>query len=93
MVQDLSAQRGQGVFDLATAVPFVDESGQGQPADMLAGGLAPQPGPFPDLPKGQPRLSLEKLEDLNPAMVGHALEDPFQLPANQRVHIGYNREK
>ena len=71
------------MFDLATAVPFMDKSGRGQPADMLAGGLSPQPGPLPDLPQGQPRLGLEKLEDLNPAMVGHALEHPFQLPANQ----------
>jgi len=52
LAEDLMAQGSQGVFDLAAAVTLVDESGQGQPADMLAGGLAAQPGPVLDLPQG-----------------------------------------
>ena len=52
LAEDLMAQGSQGVFDLAAAVTLVDESGQGQPAGMLAGGLAAQPGPVLDLPQG-----------------------------------------
>ena len=52
LAEDLMAQGSQGVFDLPAAVTLVDESGQGQPADMLAGGLAAQSGPVLDLPQG-----------------------------------------
>ena len=52
LAEDLMAQGSQGVFDFAAAVTLVDESGQGQPADVLAGGLAAQPGPILDLPQG-----------------------------------------
>ena len=52
LAEDLMAQGSQGVFDLAAAVTLVHESGQGQSADMLAGGLTAQPGPVLDLPQG-----------------------------------------
>jgi len=87
------AQGGQGVFDLAPAVSLADEPGQGETADVLTGGLAAHGHPFPDLPQGKPGLGLQELEDLNPAVVGHSLEHPFQLPENRRVHIGLDHEK
>ena len=93
LAEDLVAQGGQGVFDLAPAVSFVHEPGQGQPADVLACGLAAHGHPFPDLPQGKPGLGLQELEDLDPAVVGHSLEHPFQLPENRRVHIGLDHEK
>ncbi len=93
MAEDLVAQRGQGVFDLAPAVSLADEPGQGEAADVLTSGLAAHGHPFADLPKGKPGLGLQELEDLNPAVVGHALKQPFQLPSDHQVHIGYNHEK
>ena len=93
LAEDLVAQRCQGVFDLAPAVSFVHELGQGQPADVLTSGLAAHGNPLADLPKGKPGFSLEKLENLDPAVVGHSLEHPFKLPENRRVHIGYNHGK
>ena len=83
LAEDLVAQRCQGVFDLAPAVSFVHELGQGQPADVLTSGLAAHGNPLADLPKRKPGFGLQELEDLNPAVVGHALKHPLQLPANQ----------
>lgn len=82
MLENLLAQGCQAVLNLAAAAFFANEPGPGQSMDVFADRLASHGDPFPDLPKRQPGFGLEQLENLNPAVVGHALEYSLQLPAN-----------
>ena len=72
--EDTLTEWGEGVFDLSAFVFFLNELCGGESADMLTNRLSSHRYPFSDSPERQAGFVLEKLQDLDSAMVGDPLE-------------------
>ena len=86
----MTAELGKGVNHISAEGFFLDESGAAESVEVFACGLICDSDAIANLVKSEARMLGKELEDLDAAVVGHALHNPLSDGVLFFVHGGFN---